>query len=343
MPNNLLKASILLCINSLLVSLSAQELHMPETCRDSAGFMLCQPGVPNKSPGRGLLLEYSLVGHQRMAPPSGPKDGPMSSKIGHVERFVGKIKLPIVHRKGFNLLLGYEYSEEVFHFDHIGDYQTEVFTSLDGESLRTNQFAAYLTKVLNERMYLGAKLGTTYRGSYDGAMGFSPKHANYGALGLLGIKPRPDLEWGVGLGFSKNFFQTIVLPFFIYNQTFNDRWGIESVLPVQIRLRYNAGPGDILMLGLEYQSDAYAVDVPATGQLDASHYYFRHAEIALKATYDKHLFSWAWFNAEAGFQVARRSRFDHSERADLDFRVRSSPQPFLRTGLFLCPPRNRME
>lgn len=334
-------SGLFLCILAAW-QLQAQKTHLPdkdqiELAKEQAPF--CKPGVVNQSPGRGVLFQYSNVGSHGIFAENGLPDGFNSSRVSHVDQLTAKVKIPLANTPGLKVLLGYEYAAETYHFSRIGAFQRELFQSLDGNPLRNNKYSLYLTKSFNSKYYAGLRLRTSYRGDYDQGMTFEGRYAAHSALAVFGIKARPDLDWGIGLTYSDNFFNRQLLPFAFYNRTFNDKWGIEAVLPVSVMGRYNFREGRLLLFGAEYQSDSYAIDVLAGRSGHYAPYYFRHSEIAVKASYDHHLFSWVWFNVEGGYQVPVRNQFIPAE---VGATINNKPegQPFLRIGLFVSPSKD---
>lgn len=322
-------------------SLSFTEKEDIDLTKECGAF--CRPGVTNKSRGRGLLIERTMIGDQNLAPRPGGIEGANASEVDYVEQFRAKIKIPLVNAPSLKVLAGYEYQQEAVHFDRIGYFNQELLQSLNGKPLRTNKYSVYITKSFNERVYGGLRLRTSYRGDYAQMMNFDPRYATYSGLAAVGFKERDDLEWGLGLMFGRNFFNTTILPFGIFNQTFSDKWGIESVLPVSVMMRYNFTNTNMLLFGVEYQSQSYALDLLQPETQGLTPYHFRHAEVALKATYDKKLYSWVWFTAEGGYLFPRRARFDNTIDEAYNFRARTSPQPYFRVGIFLCPPRDMIK
>ncbi|MCB0549200.1 MAG: hypothetical protein KDD19_16600 [Phaeodactylibacter sp.] len=333
----------LLLFTLVISQLQAQRGHLPdedqlELAKDKPVF--CKPGVTNQSRGRGVLIEYGNVGSYKLTPKNALSDGVSSgSRVSHIDQLTAKIKIPMVNAPSLKVLAGYEHSSETYHFSRIGDTHAGLFQSLDNNPLRNNKYSLYITKAFCDKFYGGLRLRTSYRGDYDEVMSFESRYATYSALAVFGVKPRPDLEWGIGLTYSDNFFNRQVLPFAVYNRTFNDKWGIETVLPVSIMGRYNFRPDRMMLFGAEYQSDSYAIDV-LTGQSGQPPlpYFFRHSEIVAKVSYDHHLRSWFWFNIEGGYQVPFRNEFIAAEGGQ---RIDNSAkgQPFFKIGLFVSPPK----
>lgn len=305
----------------------------------------CKPGVLNKSPGKGVLVEYTGVGGFGLEPESNFSDGNGSSEVQYLEKFKGKFKIPLINAPGLKMMLGYEYNSETFHFSRIGFTNSELFRSLDGNTLRKNKFSLYLTKSFDKKFYGGLRMRLSSRGDYDKWVSFEDKYTTLSATGLLGIKERPGLEWGVGLTYSDNFARKQVWPFAVYNQTFNDKWGIETVLPASILMRYNFNDKTLMMFGAEVENGTYAIDVinqdrPGLSEL----FYFRHTEIGVKSTFYKNIFPWVWVEAEAGALIPIRNRFeDATDPQELRFRNRTGISPMLRVGLFLSPPKSMVK
>ncbi|MCB0558723.1 MAG: hypothetical protein H6573_21670 [Lewinellaceae bacterium] len=322
--------------------LNAQKVHSPdedqiELAKEKVAF--CQPGVTNQSRGRGALIEYGAVGGHNLLPGSGRSDGVNpGSRVSYVELATAKVKIPIINAPSLKVLAGYEYSSETYHFGQIGSDQSNLFESLDDNPLRNNKYSLYITQAFGSKFYGGLRLRTSYRGDYDQGMSFESRYATYSALAVFGVKPRPGLEWGIGLTYSDNFFNRQVLPFAVYNRTFNEKWGIETVLPVSIMGRYNFRKGRLILFGAEYQSDSYAIDVLSGKNEPASPYFFRHSEIAVKASYDHHLRSWFWFNVEGGYQIPVRNQFVASQNGPT-INNSVTGQPFFKVGLFITPPK----
>ena len=334
-----LKIFLLLLFALAGLPLFAQQIHTPgdEGAELAKERLFCQPGVTNSSKGRGLLLQYGGVGSYSLTPAGSLSDGFNTSTVSLTERVTAKIKIPVWNAPSLKVLLGYEYGAETLRFSQIGAFHGEVFKSLDGNPLRTNKYSLYITKSFDEKYYAGLRLRSSFRGDYAQGMTLDTRYATYSGLAILGVKPRPDLEWGIGLTYSDNFFTKQILPFALYNQTFNDKWGIESVLPVQIMGRYNFTPLSMVLFGMEYQSQSYAIDVEGKYAETIHPYYFKHSEVALKASFDQYLGSWIWLNLEAGFQLPVQTRFDDSIDAANSFQSRAGAQPFFNLGLFLSP------
>jgi len=192
-----------------------------------------------------------------------------------------------------------------------------------------------MTKSFNEKYYTILRLRTAYAGTFDKLFNFEERYATYSAIGAFGIKKRDDLEIGFGLSFSNSFRRTAIFPFLVYNQTFNDKWGIESLLPAQIYGRYNINDKSLLIFGFNFNSSSYSIDV----EEDAANaiYNFNHSEISASVAYERNIAPWVWISIKGGFRYSFSSDF---EKVNDDFSLEAKPgaTPFIRVSIFLSPP-----
>lgn len=324
----------------------AQGFQLPDDNQTDLGIdgpatVYCKPGVCYKSPGKGVLGEYTAVGGFNIAPDVASEGADGESRVRYAEKFVGKFKVPLVNKPGFKMLAGYEYNSETYYFGRIGGPRAELMEALDGNTLRQNKLSLYLTKPINNKFYVAMRARLSSRGDYEQGIYFSDRYNTYSATAALGIKRNENVEWGVGLSYSDNFIRQQVWPFAFYNHTFNDQWGLETVLPASIMVRHNFQPQSMLLFGVELENGAYAIDVFDPMEQANVPYYFRHTEIGAKAVFEHNLFSWFWLGAEAGLLIPIRNRFElASDPFDTRIQNQVGVQPMLRVGLFLSPPKS---
>ena len=142
------------------------------------------------------------------------------------------------------------------------------------------------------------------------------------------------MEWGLGLNFTNSFRSTIVLPFVLYNKNFNEKFGVEIVLPVLILGRWNIKEGTLLIFGAEYSSRSYAIDVP--NQTGSINYDMNHSEIRFPLRLEQKIRSWVWVGGQIGYQYNFSTDFDAT--ADSAFKVEPKSSPYFKIGLFISPP-----
>lgn len=296
----------------------------------------CKPGVQNKSRSKGLEVSYGRLGKGTFKDEEGKFTAPLS-EYKSWQRLKVSLKVPVVNKDNLKVLLGYKYRSESFDVSRFGGDFTEAFQGLDASNLKNVSLSAYITKPLNEKSYLAFRIRYTASGNYSGLMDFGSDYAIYKGLAFFGIKPSEDFEWGLGLNVSSSFRRTTVLPFFVYNRNFNERWGIESALPGYVLGRYNLGEKSILLFGFEYNSDSYRMKVNQTsnGVID---YALNHSEVHGLLRLEQQIAPWIWGNVKAGYQLNFSSDFESKSVNTTSFQVEPTDGFFFQIGVFISPP-----
>ena len=293
-----MRYSILLLALLWATLVSAQRDSLPASILNGFenGFKFCTPvycsaGVTNKSKGEGLLLQYGL----RQV--SFSHDDSNSEASGYSARLSAKLKVPIVLRDDLKILAGLNHARESFVFNDLTDADTpQLLSSLSDKTLIASRLSLTAFKPFNDKYYFILRLGANYRGDYQQFINFGERYAMYRGAAMLGWKKRDNLEYGIGALYSQGFRNRVFLPFAFYNQTFNRRWGFEGYLPVNMKLRYNIDRYSLGLLGLEYNSIDYSVD------LGGEDYFLRYDSIDLTLTYERNLGSWLWLRIKSGFR-----------------------------------------
>ena len=295
----------------------------------------CSPGVINKSPGKGLLIEYKLTSGGNFTPDEVPI-GVSPSKVNHLARLRMRLKIPLIVKNKTKVLIGFDHFQERYNLNFIQPAFAQQLNLIDAITLKSTRASAYLLQSMGENNYLGIRARVAYNGNFDGLLGKDKFYRQVRFSGIWGIKKREDMEWGLGFFYSNSFTRNIVLPFVLYNRTYNERWGLEAAFPVSILMRYNFNPSSLLLFGPEFSSAAYALKANDNQVED---YYFRHSELNFGAKYEHQLTSWIWANIHGGVQINFDSEFIKTlDRADT-FEPDLITGAFLKIGVFLSPPK----
>ena len=232
------------------------------------------------------------------------------------------------------ILLGIDHFREKYQLSFLQPVYTQQLSFIDDQVLKTTRLGAYLLQSLGESNYFGIRARVSYSGNFDGLIATDPFYRQIRLSGIWGIKKREDLEWGIGLLYSNSFTRNIILPFFLYNRTYNDRWGLEAAFPVSVLMRYNFNPRSLLLFGPEFSSASYAL----RSEDSLRDYYYNHAELNFGVKYERQLTNWVWINFFGGLQINFDSEFENTiDNTDL-FEPDLITGAFFQIGLFLSPP-----
>ncbi len=300
----------------------------------------CTPGIINKSRSRGLEISYNLLQGGELDNAEGVFQEPYN-RLKSLEALNIKVKIPLILKDGLKVLAGYSYQPEMYRFSRVGASYNEVFTHINNTRLKSNSFALYATKPIDEKYYAGLRIKASFNGDYEGWVDSDAQYMSYNATGIFGVKESNDLEWGLGVYYSKSFRSTRLLPILMYNRNFNSRWGLETVFPVVIMGRYNINPRSILLFGSEYNSRSYAIDVEQ-GYPQPTHYHLNHSELRLLFSLERRLVPWVWFNLEGGYQFNFNTGLADKTFEQNSFKIDPANNLFFKVGIFLSPPDRMM-
>ncbi len=315
---------IFLCL--FIATITGQGLVISPTTTD-----LCQPGVINKSPSKGILFQQEFS-------PLTSQGGVISSNTSFEQvnrRFTMKLKAPIVAKRELKIIAGWNFIGETFRPTTANDAELLKPGSGDTDDilLKSSRLTLSVLKPLNSRLYLAIKGQAAFNGNFDGMFNFDQKYANYNLIALLGIKRSPRTEWGIG-GLYRYGESIPVLPVGIFNHTFNRKWGIEAVLPTKIKLRYNVDQENIFLFGPELEFQSYFID-----RTNAQDVTVRRTDLRFEMSYQRYLGRWFWFELAGGYIHNLSSKFEY-DQVDTDFsweQGNNQSRPYLKAGLFISP------
>ena len=299
----------------------------------------CRPGCKGKAPGRGLELEYGIFPDvNRRSEVFSTVNG---SKTERIERIKGKLKIPVIFKDHINLLVGVGHSRENYRSRGIDPVNATLLGDMDNRTLKSSELGVYFNRSLSKTVYWNLKMAAVFNGDYKGLISLDNRYANYQLGTVLGIKKREERELGIGLLVLKGFRKSGIYPFLMYNLTFNEHWGIETVLPVRIKGRYNFEIGRILTFSLEYSSDEYAMDWSGNANNTASVVHLKRARLEMVWEYQHQLSRWIWIYGKAGMTQPFNNRFSNVPSNGLNngkIHFRPVSGPFFNIGFFIAPP-----
>ena len=253
----------------------------------------CKPGVVQKSKSKGLTVSYAaFTGLDYKTDLDGTiQKGRLSSS--DVLSF--KVKLPIVNKCHFKLVMGYEYNRQEYNFEP-SPTRESIFEPLHNEVLANNRISIYALRPVNDKSYIGMAYALALNGNYDQWVNFGSDYRIHRLVFTYGRKVNETTEWGIGLYYKNGFRSQTLLPFGFYNHTFNQKWGIESVLFSRIYGRYNFSDKSLLLFGPEYFSKDFAI------KLKGEEYWeMKWPHIDFSLIWQKRLTPWVWLEAKTAY------------------------------------------
>jgi hypothetical protein len=298
----------------------------------------CTPGVRNRSASKGLEIAYAQNGASTFAPQSTPLQTPYSATRGNSQLIVG-LKVPLLNKPGFKLVLGAKLHRDRFDFRRYGEDFRATFDELDHTTLQSMAYDVMASKALNERQYVGVRVKYTSAGNYDDFFNFAPENRILAVSGLFAMKKGEDRELGYGFAYTHSFRRRLLLPLFLWNQTFNSKWGIESMLPANFFVRRNFDAKTLSLAGVEYLSQSYRLAFNADQPFAGQDFALNYSSLLASVTLERRFLPWIGGYVKLGYQYNFRTDFRAKSVETQGFDVRPTSVPFLRMGVFVAKPR----
>ncbi len=298
---------------------------------------LCQPGVINASKTKGIELSYGIRSDRSFR--SRDQEKNEVAKIDNFNDFRLGIKIPLILKPNFKLLLSYRYQYDFFRTININDRLDTFFGDLDGERLKSNSFGIRFVVPLSETAYFSSGFTTSFNGVYRGLVDFGSRYAIYNGVVGLGFKKSDNLEWGVGLVAADNFrrHSIRVLPFGFVNYTISGKWGIETIIPTKLKARYNINPNTIMLIGLDYRSSSYSFDSVPSLNGQSRKLAFNDAELLMSVYVQQKIKSWIWIDGTIGFQTNFINDFRFQASNNVFVSATQASSLYFKLGIFITP------
>lgn len=191
-----------------------------------------------------------------------------------------------------------------------------LYSPLERRGLHSIGVNSTLFKPLNQKNVL------VLQASLDGnalvQQGTSPdsKALTFSATAIYGWKKSDSLMWGLGLSRTYRMGRLIHVPVLLYNRTFNDRWGVELLLPARGLVRRNFNPKTLATLGFELEGNQYAV-YSKTGPTT----FLQRGEIKPRLNIERNLTGFWWIALQAGVRANGRfvvvDRYNGSDKNEI--------------------------
>lgn len=324
---------VTLLFGILLSMLGWSQVELLE-CTDST---YCSPSVRGLPRSKGVIFsKESSLDHNI----DYSDNGTVSERIDQNSRYSFKMKVPVINKEHFKLVMGGGYAQEQFEFEQSTELSNPLFLALQDRPLRSLSLSTYMVKPMLNNRYIVFRMQGRLNGDFDSkALGYS-EFLRINAVGVYGWKLSPDRILAVGASFNHLFGRATVIPVVLYYHTVNDHWGLEANLPANFRLRYMPNERNVLYGGMALSGANYRLDAIA----DAAPFFLEKSEIRSTLTYEREIHDWCWIGLTVGhrgqFSFDASSTNNVSRRPnDLILETQVEGTLFYNLSLFIVAPR----
>lgn len=307
------------------------------------GVKLCDPKLIGMARSKAFSISYGRIFDHSITSVS--RDGSIGGDTAIVDRhnrFEVKGKFPIWNSPRLKIIGGIEYSFEEFNFktdqeaSEYGFYSNIQSKHLQSLGLNFN-FLVPLTEVT----YTGFRATGDLNGDYTSEELPTSSFVKYSFSAVYGWKRCPTKSTGIGVFVNYTLGRRSIYPVFIYNNTFNKRWGIEAIFPAFVKARFNFSRKSILYFGYEVDGASYNLTIKDPPLANYASLQLRRSTVLGLLTYEQEIYDFLWIGISAG--IRQPLSFNVTTQGDrpTDFNLKKfkfvSSDPLIRNNLGLAP------
>ncbi|MCC9137180.1 DUF6268 family outer membrane beta-barrel protein [Pontibacter silvestris] len=303
------------------------------------------PSVEGQGRSRGIIVAYERL--PQFAIDSNSDDARVGNGNGQVRRnnkFEVRAFAPILNKPQTKLIFGFNYEFEEFNFENINPATYSLYNNLEDKNLKSiGAQLAYLHSIDEEKFYL-VRVKGELNGDYTRDNISIGDYLKTTVDVAYGWKKSPYFAWGIGAQFGYTFGRRRVYPGVLYNRTFNDKWGVESIFPANARVRYNVSEKTLLYAGYRLEGASYNLFVNEPPLSQFGKVELRRTDVKGLVRVEQEIHDFLWFAVEGGFRQYYRNRVyedigSTNELIDNDL----AGAGYIRVELYAVPPRKLLE
>ncbi|MFN9710209.1 MAG: DUF6268 family outer membrane beta-barrel protein [Bacteroidota bacterium] len=292
-------------------SLNEEELIDYNSFSDAAGVRrYATQKVINQSPTRIVSIGYE---HQNgFLMPEVPQDGSVASKADYntdrVSSIRAQLNLPVISNDKFIWQLGANYWGSYFVFKDKPASKFE--TALQNSGLHSLGLQSTIFKPLDEKHWLVFQILGDFNSSFGSFSTMLSNSLTISGTAIYGWKFSEKNMFGFGLARTYRAGAVLHVPVLFWNKTFNDRYGMELLLPARGFVRRNFSTTSMLQLGYEIEGNQFFMP----GAAGSGDIFLQRGELKPRLMWDKQINGFLWLNLQAGMRL--NWRFDVMSKAN---------------------------
>jgi len=297
---------LLLISSSLIAQEDTTEVFDYSKFGDAEGVKrYCTQKVLNQSAQRIVSFGYEHHGGFSMPDVRLAYMLPASQNftVNKVAAIRAQVNIPVISTNKFIWQLGANYWGSRYTIENPG---TNLFAKALHEGTMTSAgINSTIFKPLNEKNFLILQGSVDANGIFNNLSEVNGKSITYSATAIYGWKTSEKNMIGAGLARTYRAGQIIHLPVLFWNKTFNDKWGMELLLPAKGFLRYNVSTTNMFQVGFELEGNQFWMNLPNSMNRSV---FIQRGEMKPRIMWDKKISGFIWLNAQAGLRY--NYRFD---------------------------------
>ncbi|MBD1398115.1 hypothetical protein H9Q13_13145 [Pontibacter sp. JH31] len=323
----------------------AQETGRDLTDLQKQTIEYASPGVRGMGKSRGIVIGYERLPQFDIESESdNPEVGNGSARVRRHNKFFVRALAPVMNKPQTKLILGIDHKFEEFNFENVSPASYSLYRNLEDKNLKSLGLQLALLHSFDEVRFMLVRAKGELNGDYTRDNISISDYLKTNLDVAYGWKRTPDFAWGIGLQYGYTFGRQRIFPGIMYNRTFNDRWGVESIFPANLRLRYNVSEKTLLYTGYRIEGASYNLFASEPPLSQFNDIELRRTDIKGLLRLEQEIYDFLWFAVEGGFrQYYRHRAFDDIGSRDELIKNSLAGAGYVAIELYAVPPRKLLE
>ena len=268
--------------------------------------------------------------------------GNSMEEIKRNRRWDMRLRFPIINKPGITIAGGLKYAIEEFRFDNSATNNYALYHNLEDRPLKSTGVHFYLVKPTRSKKYFILRASFDLNGDYGSDKFGKTEFLKFSITPLIGWKQNENLSYAVGVSYGYSFGVPLIIPVFSINKNFNCHLGIESVLPISLKLRYTQNEKNYLYAGLELSGASYRLDDEGGPFSSYNKLHLFRSELRYTVNYEREIHDWLWFGVEAGYRQNLRFSLNNGPkvRSDVIISNKLKGASLINASIFVVPPQS---
>lgn len=259
----------------------------------------CQPRIKGVPSGKGFSLDYESQPNYSMT----TKDktglfGDSKINIRTNSRIKVKAKIPILNKPHLSIIAGMRYQKEEYHFENNSN-NNPFFNTLEDKGLKTIGSDFLIMKPTKSKNYWFLRVKADFNGDYTNNF-LRSEFLKFSVSPAWGRKVTEDFTFALGLSYNYRFGSPMVIPIFSFNKNFNEKWDIESILPINVKIRFKPNENLNWINAVELEGASYKLNSLKSEALNFKNTHLHRSDVRFTTRVEKRLSGWFWMAAAAG-------------------------------------------
>jgi hypothetical protein len=307
------------------------------------------PSVTGMGKSKGIIINYEWQpGFDITSTSPKASIGNKQGKVRRNNKFDVKAYAPLVNNPHLKMVAGFNYSFEEFNFEYPLPPEYPFYNNIEDRNLKSISGQLVALRPVNEKNFYVVRAKGELNGDYSSKEVAVPDYLKTTVEFLYGWKKNHAYSYGFGVQLGYALGRRRIYPAFLYNRTFNPKWGIEAILPANADIRYNASERSLWFAGFSVDGASYNINVNNISTPNIETLELRRSEIRARVRWEKEIYDFLWFGVEAGyrenlsfnaFEKEADDGFIFAKREDplIDNKLKGAA--LFNVEIFLVPPR----